>query len=88
MVDVSSLHSLLTLCADGPSAIDGVELYRPDYPKRVLSGEAIPGTMERIELRSAFVGGGFAGAAEAPGAAPNAGVVRRCRRHRDGCYLA
>jgi hypothetical protein len=61
MVDVSSLHSLLTLCADGPSAIDGVELYRPDYPKRVLSGEAIPGTMEKIELRSAFVGAGSPG---------------------------
>jgi hypothetical protein len=61
MLDVSSLHSLLTLCADGPSAIDGVELYRPDYPRRVLSGDAIPGTMERIELRSAFVGAGSPG---------------------------
>jgi hypothetical protein len=27
----------------------------------VLSGEAIPGTMERIELRSAFVGAGSPG---------------------------
>jgi hypothetical protein len=58
MLDVSSLHSLLTLCVDGPGAIDGVELYRPDYPKRLLSGDAIPGTMEKIELRSAFVGAG------------------------------
>jgi hypothetical protein len=62
MVDVSSLRSLLTLCGDGPSAIDGVELYRPDYPvKRLLSGDAIPGTMQKIELRSAFVGAGSPG---------------------------
>jgi len=58
MGDVSSLHSLLTLCTDGPSAIDSVDLYRPDYPERVLSGDAIPGTMQKIELRSAFVGSG------------------------------
>jgi hypothetical protein len=61
MRDITSLHSLLTLCADGPSAIDSVELYRPDYPKRVLSGDVIPGTMEKIELRSAFVGAGSPG---------------------------
>jgi hypothetical protein len=61
MLDVSSLDSLLTLCADGPSAIDSVELYRPDYPVRVLSGDAIPGTMQKIELRSAFVGSGSPG---------------------------
>jgi hypothetical protein len=62
MVDVDSLRSLLTLCTDGPSAIDGVELYRPDYPvKRLLSGDAIPGTMQKIELRSAFVGAGSPG---------------------------
>jgi hypothetical protein len=58
MSDVSSLHSLLTLCTDGSSAIDSVHLYRPDYPERVLSGEAIPGTMQKIELRAAFIGSG------------------------------
>jgi hypothetical protein len=56
--DVGSLQFLLTLCADGPGAIDSVDLYRPDYPERVLSGDAIPGTMQKIELRSAFVGSG------------------------------
>lgn len=61
MVDVSSLHGLLTLCADGPSAIDDVELYRPDHPKLLLSGNAIPGTMEKIELLSAFVESGSPG---------------------------
>jgi len=61
MVDISSLHWLLTLCADGPSAIDSVELYRPDYPVRLLSGDAIPNTMQKTELRSAFVGSGSPG---------------------------
>jgi hypothetical protein len=61
MVDISSLQWLLTLCADRPSAIDSVELYRPDYPIRVLSGDAIPGTMQKIELLSAFVGSGSSG---------------------------
>jgi hypothetical protein len=58
MSDVSSLHSLLTLCTDGSSAIESVDVYRPDYPERVLSGEAIPGTMQKIELRAAFIGSG------------------------------
>jgi hypothetical protein len=58
MGDVTSLHSLLTLCTDGPSAIDSVDLYRPDYPDRVLSGNAIPGPMQKIELRAAFIGSG------------------------------
>jgi hypothetical protein len=48
MVDISSLHWLLTLC-------------RPDYPVRVLSGDAVPGTMQKIELLSAFVGSGSPG---------------------------
>jgi hypothetical protein len=61
MLDVSSLQSLLTLCADGSSAIDSVELYRPDYPKHVLSGDAIPGTMEKVELLAALVGSGSPG---------------------------
>jgi hypothetical protein len=38
-----------------------VELYRPDHPVRVLSGDAIPNTMQKIELRSAFVGSGSPG---------------------------
>jgi hypothetical protein len=33
-------------------------VYRQDYPERVLSGEAIPGTMQKIELRAAFIGSG------------------------------
>lgn|GEM_PF-2649445 len=58
MGDVSSLQYLLTLCADGPSTIESVDLYRSDHPERVLSGDAIPDTMQKIELRSAFVGSG------------------------------
>jgi hypothetical protein len=58
MGDVSSLQYLLTLCTDGPGAIDSVDLYRPDYPERVLSGDAVTGTMQKIELRSAFIDSG------------------------------
>jgi ApeA N-terminal domain 1 len=58
MGDISSLQSLLVLCTDGPSAIDSVDLYRSDYPERLLSGDAIPDTMQKIELRSALIWSG------------------------------
>jgi hypothetical protein len=45
----------MTLCVDSPGAIEGVYLYRSDYPERLLSGEAIDGTMQKIELRAAYV---------------------------------
>ena len=52
--DVGSLESLVTICADSPSGIHSILLYRSDMPEQALSGRIIEGTQKKIELGAAF----------------------------------
>jgi hypothetical protein len=50
--DAGNLYNLSSLCTDRADSFDSVCVYRSDYPERVLSGDPVPGTRRKIELKA------------------------------------